>query len=133
MCVSHSVMSDSWRPGGCSPPRLLCPWDSPGKNIGVGCHSLLQSIFLTQGLDLGLPHGGPILYCLNHQRSPNDRKTSLMPFIQGDAVLVLGTTVESSCVGVSLSKRDCTEPQQSTLEMAQGGRASPCKASGPVF
>ena len=28
-----------------------CPWDSPGKNIGVGCHFLLQGIFLTQGDD----------------------------------------------------------------------------------
>ena len=28
---------------------LLCPWDSPGKNPGVGCHALLQGIFLTQG------------------------------------------------------------------------------------
>ena len=31
------------------PTRLLCPWDSPGKNTGVGCHFLLQGIFLTQG------------------------------------------------------------------------------------
>ena len=30
------------------PTRLLCPWDSPGQNIGVGCHGLLQGIFLTQ-------------------------------------------------------------------------------------
>ena len=30
-------------------PRLLCQWDSPGKNTGVGCHVLLQGIFLTQG------------------------------------------------------------------------------------
>ena len=29
--------------------RLLCPWDSPGKNTGGGCHFLLQGIFLTQG------------------------------------------------------------------------------------
>ena len=29
-------------------------WDSPGKNTGVGCHALLQWIFLTQGLNLGL-------------------------------------------------------------------------------
>ena len=36
--------------------RLLCPWDSPGKNTGVGCHFLLQGIFLTQGSNLGLPH-----------------------------------------------------------------------------
>ena len=29
--------------------RLLCPWDSPGKNSGVGCHAFLQGIFPTQG------------------------------------------------------------------------------------
>ena len=29
------------------PPRLLCPWNFPGKNSGVGCHSLLQGIFPT--------------------------------------------------------------------------------------
>ena len=29
---------------------LLCPWDSPGKNSRVGCHALLQGVFLTQGL-----------------------------------------------------------------------------------
>ena len=32
----------------------VCPWDSAGKNSGVGCHALLQGIFLTQGLDLHL-------------------------------------------------------------------------------
>ena len=31
------------------PTRLLCPWDSPGKNTGMGCHALLQGIFPTQG------------------------------------------------------------------------------------
>ena len=34
--------------------KLFCPWDSIGKNSGVGCHSLLQGIFLTQGLNLHL-------------------------------------------------------------------------------
>ena len=32
--------------------QLFCPWDSPGKNTEVGCHALLQRIFLTQGLKL---------------------------------------------------------------------------------
>ena len=36
------------------PARLLCPWDSPGKNTGGGCHILLQGIFPTQGLNLSL-------------------------------------------------------------------------------
>ena len=36
--------------------RLLCPWNSPGNNTREGCHSLLQGIFLTQGLIPGLLH-----------------------------------------------------------------------------
>ena len=47
-------MSKSVRPYGLQPTRLPCPWDSPGKNTGVGCHALLQEIFLTQGLNLNL-------------------------------------------------------------------------------
>ena len=43
--VSRSVMSNSLRPHGLQPTRLLSPWDSPGKNTGVGCHCLLQGIF----------------------------------------------------------------------------------------
>ena len=35
-------MSDSVRPHGLQPTRLLRPWDSPRKNTGVGCHFLLQ-------------------------------------------------------------------------------------------
>ena len=41
-------------PRDCSLPGFLCPWNSPGKNTGLGCHSLLQGIFPTQGLNLGL-------------------------------------------------------------------------------
>ena len=52
------------------PTRLLCPWDPPGKNTGVGCHSLLQGIFPTQGWNPGLPLCRQILYCLSHQGSP---------------------------------------------------------------
>ena len=44
------------RPHGLQSARLLCPWDSPGKNIGVGHHLLLQGIFPTQRSDLGLLH-----------------------------------------------------------------------------
>ena len=36
--------------------RLLCPWDFPGKNAGVGYHFLLQGIFLTQELNKHLLH-----------------------------------------------------------------------------
>ena len=50
--------------------QALCPWDSPGKNTGVGSHFLLQGIFLIQGSNLGLPHCKYILYHLN-QGSPS--------------------------------------------------------------
>ena len=38
------------------PAGLLCPWDFPGKNTGVGCHFLLQGIFPTQGSNPHLFH-----------------------------------------------------------------------------
>ena len=47
---------------GLQPAGFLCPWDFPGKNTGVGCHFLLQGIFLTQGLNLHLQHCRQILY-----------------------------------------------------------------------
>ena len=40
--VSHSFVSNSLQPHGLYSTRLLCPWASPGKNTGVGCHALLQ-------------------------------------------------------------------------------------------
>ena len=43
--VSRSVVSDSLRPHGLQPNRLLCPRNFPGENTGVGCHFLLQGIF----------------------------------------------------------------------------------------
>ena len=53
---SHSVVSDSSCPHGLQPTRLLCPWNFPGNNNGVGGHFLLQELFPTQGVDLCLPH-----------------------------------------------------------------------------
>ena len=58
---------------GLQPAKLPCPWDSPGKNTGVGCHSLLQGIFPTQGSN---PHlyvsciGRQVLYHQCHLGSP---------------------------------------------------------------
>ena len=52
-------------PMDCSSARFLCPWDSLGKNTGVGCPFLLQGIFSTQGSNSGLLHCRQILYHLN--------------------------------------------------------------------
>ena len=57
---SRSVMSDSLRSHWLLLTRLLCLWDSPGKNTGVGCHFLFQGIFPTQGSN---PH---LLFNLNY-------------------------------------------------------------------
>ena len=50
-------------------PRLLCLWDSPGKNTGVGYYFFLQGIFPTQGSNWCLFHCKQIPYCLSHQGS----------------------------------------------------------------
>ena len=64
-----AVLCASLQPHGLEPTRLLCLWDSPGKNTGVGCHFLLQGIFPTQRLNPGLPHCRQTLYDLSHQGS----------------------------------------------------------------
>ena len=52
-------MSESLRTYGPWPTTFLCPWDSPGKNTGVGCYILLQGLFPSQGRNL-------LLLCLLH-------------------------------------------------------------------
>ena len=49
-----SVVSDSLRPYGLKPTRVLCPWDSPGKNTGVGCLCLPLGTFPPEVLNLNL-------------------------------------------------------------------------------
>ena len=51
------------------PHGLYSPWNSPSQNTGVGSCSLLQGIFPTQGLNLGLPHCKQMLYQLRHAKS----------------------------------------------------------------
>ena len=68
----------------CQDP-LLCPWNSPGKNTGVGCHALLQGIFPTQGSNPGLSHYEQILYHLSHQGSPLILQWVAIPFSRGSS------------------------------------------------
>ena len=72
VCVICPVVSDSLLSHRLQPARLLCSWDSPGKNKNttVGCHSLLQGIFQAQGSNSGLLHCRQILYYLSHQGNP---------------------------------------------------------------
>ena len=66
---SRSVVSDSSRPHGLQPTRLLCSWDSPGKSTGVGCHCLLQQAALDFSfllLSLICPPGGALGQVFNN-------------------------------------------------------------------
>ena len=81
--LSRSVMSDSLRSRGPYPARLLCLWDSPGKNPGVGCQFLLEGIFPTQGSNprlLSLLPCKCIPYPLSHRGSPNLHTHKLVSF-----------------------------------------------------
>ena len=66
--VAHSCLT-LCDPMDCIPTRCLCPWNTPGRNSGVGSHYLLQGIFLTQESDSGLLHCREILYCLSHREA----------------------------------------------------------------
>ena len=59
VCVVTKLCPILCNPIDCSLPRLLCLWDFPGKNTGVGCHFLLQGIFPARALN-------PCLLCLLH-------------------------------------------------------------------
>ena len=78
----HAQLCPTLWPYGLQPTRLLCPWDFPGKNTGVGCHSLLQGNFLTQGLN-------PWLLCLLHCRQ------SLCHWATGEADVVINVLLTS--------------------------------------
>ena len=62
-CAVASVVSDSVRSHGLQPARLFCPWNSPGKNTGVGCCAVLQgSVKYINTNVINTPH--IVLYCI---------------------------------------------------------------------
>ena len=63
-------MSNSLGPHGLQPSRVLCPWNSPGKNTRVGCHFLLQGIFPTRG-------SNPVLQNSKEVDKPSPKKTMI--------------------------------------------------------
>ena len=81
VCVSCSLVSDSLWPHELLSARLLFPWDSPDKNTRLGCHSLLQGIFPTQGSNPGPLPCRQILYHLSHQGTPKVTCTHCRKFI----------------------------------------------------
>ena len=76
LLFSCSVMSDSFATVGIVAARVLCPWDFPGKNPGVGYHFLLQGIFPTQGSNLCLLYWQECSLPPSHQGSPSTSETT---------------------------------------------------------
>ena len=70
LCVVAQLCPTLCDPTDCSLPGFSVNGDSPGKNIGVGGHALLQGTFPTQGLNPGLLCCRRILYHLSHQGTP---------------------------------------------------------------
>ena len=96
---SLSVVSNSLQPHG-----LYSPWNSPSKNTGVGSCSLLQQIFPTQGVNLGLLHCRRILsHQLSHQGSPRILEWVVYPFCRGSSQPRNGTQFSGTVGGFSTS------------------------------
>ena len=70
LCLVTQSCPTPCDPMDCRPPGSSVCEDSLGKNTGMGCHAFIHGIFLTQGLNPGLPHCRQILYHLSHQGSP---------------------------------------------------------------
>ena len=71
LCLVAQLCLTLCDPVDCSPPgSSVHGIDSPGKNTRVGCHFLLQGIFLTQESNLGLLHCRQILYRLSYEGIP---------------------------------------------------------------
>ena len=127
-CVSCSVVSDSLRPHGLYRTRLLLPWNSLCKNVGVGCHSLLQRIFLTQGLNLGL-----LLVAQTVKNMPSMQKTQVLSWSWED-LLEKGMVTHSNILTwripwteepgrlQSMGSKELEMTEQLTLSPALAGR-----------
>ena len=109
---SCSVMSNSLQPRSPYLTRLLCPWDSPGKNTGVGCHALLQGLFPTQESNPGLLQCRRILYCLNHQGSPRILECVTISFSRGSSRARNQTRVSCTARGFFTSGATSCVPSQ---------------------
>ena len=103
-----SVLSNSLRPHGLQPTRLLCPWNSPGQNTGMGSLSLLQGIFPTQGSNPGLPHCRRVLYHLSHQGSSRILEWVAYAFSTGSSQPYDGAMREAAAQGTEAQTADVT-------------------------
>ena len=122
---SCSVVSNSLRPHGPQLTRFLCPWNSPGKNTGVDCHSLFQGIFTTQGSNPALQAD------FLPSEPPGKPKTKEYPLFSFELILLNSirytvsrclSTVSETCQdlppkGTCLADQSCQNPNFSSLRI----------------
>ena len=80
-----------------------------------GCHFLLQEIFLTQGLNPGLPHCRQTLYCLSHQGSPISKKHWPISLPLTDVPVMLIGTMQN--IQKSTNILTCSGPEQQSATL----------------
>ena len=102
-------MPDSLRPDGLQLTRLLCPWDFPDNDTGVGCHFLLHGIFPTQGSNPGVLHCRQILYQLSYKGNPKKPPTFIYTAVQRTLLSVFSKTIVQSHQFCSAQPLDCKE------------------------
>ena len=109
-CLVTQTLSRVWRcnPMDCSPPDS-CLRDFPGEDTGLGCHFLLQLIFLTHRSILGHQHFRWILYHLNHQESLKLQDENSRTAKRGGWALPAQTTYFSFLNSGDLLNHMCTK------------------------
>ena len=116
-------MSNSLQPHGPKPARLLCAWNFPGRNTGVGYNFLLQGIFLTQGLNPHLLHWqeGPLPLAppgksiSSLQFSHSVMSDSLQPHRLQHARLPCPSPPRRACSNSHPSSQDAIQPSHPLL------------------
>ena len=86
LCLAAQSCPTLYDPMDCRSSGSSVHGDSPGKNIGGGCHAFLQEIFPTHRSNPGIPHCRHILYHLSHQRSPRMLVWVIYPFFRGTSL-----------------------------------------------
>ena len=111
-------MSDSCDPMDYRPPVPLS-MGFPAKNSGVGCHFLLQGIFLTQGSNLGLVHRRQTFHRLSYQGSLHPGASHIMKTVPDEPRRICSSKAMSESSAWSSSARVATIHPRFSLPVSQ--------------
>ena len=126
MALSHVWLL---QPYGMQPARRFCPWDFPSKNTRLGCHFLLQGIFLTQELNPGFQHCRQILYQLSYVGSSSVQFTSKGKFRKNEVENLRGLKQRTTVKILWQQHISAEDPflTLSVLDLCGMGFSGPCQ------